>query len=108
MANNSATYRVIGVCSSSKIVETKMRGAPDDSRLCAWGNRRHASFVIRYMPRKKGWRILDIRDAIRAGGFATTGKFWVNHRHGKHIYPSVEAATMRAVMELTQSQPRLL
>lgn len=108
MARSDAkpVYKIFGVRLSG-VVEGRMRGAPPDSRLCAWGQPRGCGFVVRYMPSRKGWIVLDIR-SVRARQFGTHGQTgWFGHVRLERVYPNEDAAIMHAMTILGQ-QPKLL
>lgn len=108
MSSKATRYKLVGICPGGRIVEGQTTGAPDDSRLCAWGINRGAVFVVRFMPSKKGWRITDIRNAHTVMVTGSSRIYWKGFASGKRIYPSEDAAVMRAVMICTHSQPKLL
>ena len=64
--------------------------------------------MIRYFPSKKGWRVLDIRNAtcvrMNIHGAAIDG--WRGQIRGKKYYPNEDAAVMVALHMLGQ-QPEL-
>lgn len=107
MARSDAkpVYKIFGVRLSG-VVEGTVRGAPPDSRLCAWGQPRGCGFVVRYMPSRKGWVILDIRNAtsVPVQGSITA---WYGQHKLLRTYPNEDAAIMHAMTILGQ-QPKLL
>lgn len=104
-------YHIIGIA-GSRVVRTKRAysKAPSTETLVRWGLAREVHFVLRYMPSKKGWRAVDIREAhrnpplqLRSGSVIST---FVGHKVLPRIYPNEDAAVMHlmAVMDGTQGK----
>jgi len=92
-------YELTGVLAGGKVVSSRgSNKPPQEPGMVKWGKERGALFVLRYMPSKKGWRALDIRNASyftqsrRGGG----GSFPVVQGavRGTRIWPTVDAAVM--------------
>lgn len=100
-----ARYKIFGVTPTARVVEFlfKQDGAPSEARMCGWGKTNSCAIVIRYYPRLKGFRMLDIRQARARPG----GKGYVNIRRGKRIYPNESAAIMTAVHALQNDTSQL-
>jgi hypothetical protein len=100
-----ATYKVLGV-SSKRVVERTRSGAPQERWLISWGKSHHVDFVIRYLPSKKGWRVLDIRAALEVGP-AGGLRFYTGQRRHPRYWPSEDAAVMFAMAQ-TGTVPEVL
>lgn len=98
---NVATYRIIGVMPGGRVVEGRRTGAPQESWTLEWAKRKQAAMVIRYFPSRKGWRILDVRQAqsFAMGGSRMAVK-WTGHVRGQRYYPTPESAIMVAIHKL--------
>ncbi len=93
-------YKVIGITSSKRIVETTRNGAPTESFMCEWGKGRRAEFVIRYFPSRKGWRILDLRTASSWQMPGVRRPAWRGQKRDPKFYPTEDAAVMVALHRL--------
>lgn len=97
MANPAAPYRIIGL-RGQHIVEGKRRGSPAESWLCHWGKERRCDFVIRYFPSRKGWRVLDIREATCTSiNMGRRVDVWRGQKRGQRYWPNADAAVMAAL-----------
>ena len=102
MPKTAARYELTGICLGGRTVHgVHKHGAPSAGQLCTWGKAKGAAFVMRYYPSKRGWRLLDIRKAIQAGGNSSP-RFWVGMVTGERIYPSMDAAIMHAIAILNR------
>lgn len=73
--------------------------APGDGVLIKWATALNGAFVTRFYPSKKGWLIIDVRNAQffqMPNGF---GK-WQGHVRSTTPLPSMEAAIMVATLKL--------
>lgn len=100
MGKSVADYHVVGICAGGGTIEGKMRGAPTEDSLCAWGKQRRCLAVIRYFPSRRGWRILDIRSALPVLTRNSRVPFWRGQRRGERYYPTLDAAVMVALHTL--------
>lgn len=95
-----AKYEVIGVARGGTVIEHKLGklGAPPENWLCAWGKAKGCAFVIRYFPSKKGWRVLDIRNATGRQAAGGRGfQMWQGQVRGTRYWPNKDAAIMYAI-----------
>lgn len=90
-----ARYRIIGVVTPTRIIERERIGAPSQTWMCSWGTERMVRFVVRYYPSRKGWRVIDIRNArcARVG----SNKVWVGVTSPGKVYPTEASAVMFAI-----------
>ncbi len=88
------------------VVQLGHNGAPTEAWMCQRGKERGASFVIRYFPKYKGWRTLDIRKAQNFRMSNEKVSIWRGQRRGQRIWPNEDAAVM-ACMTLLGAQPEL-
>lgn len=75
------------------------RGAPSDTKVAAYFRGKTTPFdlAVRYYPSRKGWMIIDMRHAVLVTTPTGDGPFWRGlDRHPK-VYPSEEAAIMKAI-----------
>lgn len=100
-----AAYKVIGV-TAHRTEEIMHKGAPTEQWMVRWGKRRRVAAVIRFYPSRKGWRVLDIRNAIEIE-FKGKGRFWKGQGHSTRYYPNEDAAVM-AAMHYIAAQPVML
>jgi hypothetical protein len=95
MGNPAAEYTVVGIYPGGT-KEHKMLGAPNVGRLCDFAATRKCGFVTRFYPSKKGWRVLDVRNAARVQ--VPSGRtFWQGEVHHTRVFPTVDAAVMWAM-----------
>jgi hypothetical protein len=96
-------YKIVGV-SHGKEARQQRGGAPTESWMIEWGRGRGVDFVIRYFPSRKGWRVLDIRNAkpIDLGGSWKTRrvKAYRGQARGMRYWGSEDAAIMAALSGL--------
>lgn len=101
----SPTYKIAFI-DAGRVVEKTRKGAPTEAWMCSWARRHHARIVCRFYPKYGGWKLIDVRDA-REIEIPGKGKIWKGHRRGTRVYPSEDAAVMRA-MAILGEQPVLL
>ena len=84
------------------VVSGHTLGAPNDAYLCRRGKTAHAAFAIRYFPSKKGWVVLDIRQAVEVSLIAQNHpiKTFRGHVRLPKLYPTADAAIMVAMHKL--------
>lgn len=91
-------YTLTGICRGGKVVEGRGTSKPpDEVRMAKWGKERQVLFVLRYMPSKKGWRALDIRNAQVFVQGTMAGRQYEVVRgavRGTRIWPNLDAAIM--------------
>lgn len=93
-----ATYKIIAVRPHGTF-EKKTRGAPVESSIIAWALSRRGSFVIRYYPSKRGWRLIDLRNVVRIP-ISNAGRpidAFKGQIRGTKYYPTEDAAVMVAM-----------
>lgn len=83
-------------------VTRKFRGAPSDARIAQYFRATLAvgkyDLAVRYYPSKKGWMITDLRRATCDRYTAkNSGPFWQGMVRYPKVYPSEEAAIMKAI-----------
>lgn len=104
----TARYPVVYIDPNGRCWRTVFRGSPDTRYVLERGQDKRAHYAVRFWPSKRGYRVLDMRDAknlmpdVRA-----TFSRWVGHRWSDRIYPNEDAAVMHC-MAILNSQPRLL
>ena len=103
-----ARYKRIGITKDGKIIEwTPHRdGAPNEAWLIAWGKERYCAIVIRYFPSRKGWRLIDIRNAVQKSVGYKSYPQWFGQVRGTRYYPTEDAAVMAAI-HMLQREPEL-
>lgn len=98
----ACSYKIIYVA-RGQTTQNFHDGAPPENYLCSSGARRKAAAVIRFFPSRKGWVVLDIREAVTVGinvpgrGPLITYK---GQRRSKP-FPNEDAAVMYAMALLT-------
>jgi hypothetical protein len=93
----AAGYKIVMVRHAGSIKTYNRSLAPDTTWMLEFGKRNASKFVTRFWPSKKGWRVLDMRNAQN---FTTNGAgypMWVGWRYLPTIFPSEEAAVMAAI-----------
>lgn len=93
-------YKIIGLCGQRSVEGTRL-AAPSENWLCEWGKARRCDFVIRYFPSRKGWRVLDIRNASSWQMPGVRRPMWTGMICGKRYFPTEDAAVMAALHGLT-------
>lgn len=74
--------------------------APDDGVLIKWATALNGAFVTRFYPSKKGWLLIDVRNARHITFGANRRGKWVGHVRSTTPLPSMEAAIMTATLKL--------
>lgn len=88
-------YDIWGVRGDKLIKSDKPRkGSPTEGWMCQWGKDRSCDAVIRHFPGRKGYRLLDIREARQFQLPGRQIKVWRGQVRGDRFYPSVDAAIM--------------
>jgi hypothetical protein len=94
-----ATYKVLGIRAHG-VFEIKKRGAPAESAIMKWAKDKGCQFVSRYYPSKRGWRLIDLRNAqafeIPVPGQRRALK-WTGHVRGTKYYETEDQAVMVAM-----------
>jgi hypothetical protein len=83
--------------SAGAVVEyqRKQPGAPTDAEMISWGTKRGCRFVGRYYPRRKGWMVLFIADAIGIPRGHYTK--WIKYGRGTKVYATEDAMVMHVM-----------
>jgi len=95
-APGGGAYKLIFMLPGGVVKFGYLDAAPKESFLLSRGQARRAAFVARYWPSKKGWRVVDIRQAkcVEVGGGGRKFPKWSGHRYLDTIFPGEVAATM--------------
>lgn len=109
-------YRVTGIRAAGepRLITREFKGAPNEGKIAQWlrsgaYNKDKYDFAVRYYPKYKGWRVLDLRRAfIQTRGDEVV--HWSGITHLPKHYGTEDAAVMVAVhtMAILNSQPKLL
>ncbi len=96
MGNTAATYKIL-IVKPGRVIERIHQGAPAESKLIKWGTSLKATAVIRYFPSRKGWRVLDVRNAQFFSSANQREGHWIGQVRGKKYYETEDAAVMVAL-----------
>lgn len=119
-------YRVTGIRASGepRLITREFKGAPNEGKIAQWlrsgaNNKDKYDFAVRYYPKYRGWRVIDLRQAFVRMSEAprTPGAYpreippyWSGIAHFPKHYGTEDAAVMVAIhaMAILNSQPKLL
>lgn len=87
-------YQVVYILPGAKTMVWRTAKAPKTEWMLERAQVHKALFVTRYWPSKKGWRLLDVRQAQAFQHPGASYVKWVGHRFLDTIFPSEEAAVM--------------
>jgi len=93
----AGAYQVVFVRRGGTTKVWRTAKAPKTEWMLERGKNNAALFVVRYWPSKKGWRVLDMREAQSFQMPGLSYAKWVGHRHLETIFPSEDAAVMAAI-----------
>lgn len=93
----TGSYRVVFVRRGGTQKFWHTAKAPKTEWMLERGKNNAALFAIRYWPSKKGWRVLDMRDAQSFIVPMALHTKWTGHRFVEKIFPSEDAAVMYAI-----------
>lgn len=84
--------------------------APSESVLAAYGRGRTGRWdlAIRYYPSRKGWMIIDLRNAHKKPLMSGHRGYWTGTRRSPKAYPNEDAAVMKAMYILNPPSQREL
>lgn len=104
-ANERAMARKYQIAIIGRTGGYRLRGsdkAPSDAAMIGWATRDNGAFVTRFYPSKKGWLIIDVRNAqlFRRPG-SDFGEWRGTERSTKPL-PSMDAAIMTAIHMLAR------
>lgn len=101
-SQSTGVYQVVFVRRGGTTKVWRTTKAPRTEWMLECGKNNAALFVVRYWPSKKGWRVLDMREAQSFTHQQNQwGKnryvTWTGHRMLETIFPSEDAAVMAAI-----------
>lgn len=98
-----ANYVVVALRAAGDVrqIERTFKGAPPDSRLAQAfrGGTNRYDLAVRYFPSRKGWMIIDMRNAFYKYTRSDL-PYWTGTKRSKRVYPSESAAVVKAIYML--------
>lgn len=95
-----AKYTVVAIRASGSVRQTErtFNGAPSEAKLASVfrGGVEKYDLAIRYYPSRKGWVIIDLRNAT-IKELQSGRQYWTNTRRSSKTYPNESAAVMKAI-----------
>jgi hypothetical protein len=90
---NIEFYDIHGV-RGERMVAGKRKGAPTEAWMIGWAKDRNCQAVVRYYPSRKGWRLLDVRNARKIDAPGQRYAMWKGQVRQPQFWPNVDAAIM--------------
>lgn len=97
MVNPGATYKVLAIRKGGRVTTRAFKGKPSESAMFAWAKEHGCSFVSRYYPSRKGWRLIDLREAQNFNVPGQKYSIWKGFVRGDRYYPTEDGAIMHAI-----------
>lgn len=94
----TARYKIVGLTHQGKMECYYRTGAPPEQLLLIRAHERGWQFATRYYPSRKGWRVFDLRQAVKVNRKAyKSGRTWdeiVSVGKSRRFLGSEDAAVM--------------
>lgn len=98
-APGGGAYRLVFVRAGGNVRVGHSDKAPADGVLVHRAKANAALFAVRYFPSRRGWRVIDVRNAMALPLQAGQQRVqWINAIWLDQTFPSEDAAVMRATL----------